>query len=333
LIKFEHINAVSTDDALSALRRYGEGARLIAGGQDLLFRIKKYLVQPECIINLKTIPHLNYIRPSAQSNLRIGALTTLSEIARSAELQRGYAALAQAAGVVASPQIRNMGTLAGNICQDVWCWYLQDGFSCWKSGGKFCDLAGGDSRYYGSIMGGHLCLSNHPSDTAVALAALDAKIHVASARGVRVASMSEFLCGHNWIGPRLQSHTLALDELVTEIEIPFRPTRSAYVKFALRKSWDFAIASVAVSAVMQDRVWKDVRIVLGGVATSPHRCAEAEALVVNRTMSAELADAAAQAALKAAKPLRMNGYKVDLSKTLIRRALVSLEEQDSKPTE
>jgi xanthine dehydrogenase YagS FAD-binding subunit len=193
VINFEHINAASTDEALNALSRYGQGARLIAGGQDLLFRIKKYLVEPECVINLKTIPGLRYIRTHSSDNLRIGALTTLTEIARSAAVQRDYAALAQAAGVVASPQIRNMGTLAGNICQDVWCWYLQDGFSCWKSGGKFCDLAAGDSRYYGSVMGGHLCLSNHPSDTAVALAALDAKIHVASARGRRVAPMDEFL--------------------------------------------------------------------------------------------------------------------------------------------
>jgi xanthine dehydrogenase YagS FAD-binding subunit len=319
-----HINASSKEEALAALDRYGEGARVLAGGQDLLFRIKKYIVKPECVINIKTIKDMNFIRCVAGEPVRIGALTTLSQVARSPELQRSYAALAQAAGVVASPQIRNMGTMGGNICQDVWCWYLQDGFSCWKSDGKFCDLAGGDSRYYGSVMGGHLCLSNHPSDTAVALAALDAKIHVASARGERIASMGEFLCGHNWVGGRLQAHTLALDELVTEIEIPFRPTHSAYVKFALRKSWDFAIASVALSAVIQDRLWSDLRIVLGGVATYPHRCAEAEELLKNRPMSEDLAAAAADAALQRAKPLRMNQYKVDLSKTLLRRALLSL---------
>jgi len=333
LINFKHINAASTHDAVVALARHGERARLLAGGQDLLFRIKKYIVEPECVINLKTIPGLNHIRVNPTDNPRIGALTTLSQIARSTALRQNYSVLAQAAEVVASPQIRNLATLGGNICQDVWCWYLQDGFSCWKSDGKFCDLAGGDSRYYGSVMGGHLCLSNHPSDTAVALAALDAKIHVASPRGERVASMDEFLSGHNWVGGRLQSNTLGLDELVTEIEVPFRPTHSTYVKFALRKSWDFAIASVALSAVIQDRVWKDLRIVLGGVATFPYRCAEAEALVVNKTMSEELADAAAQAALQRAKPLRMNGYKVDLSRTLLRRALTSLEEQKLKRTE
>ena len=333
MINFNHISVATTDDAWSALSRYGEGAWLLAGGQDLLFRIKKFIVQPECVINLKNIAGLNDIRSRPEENLRIGALTTLSQVALSAPLQKNYSVLAQAAAVVASPQIRNLGTLGGNICQDVWCWYLQDGFSCWKSGGKFCDLAGGDSRYYGSVMGGHLCLANHPSDTAVALAALDANLHVASPRGGRVVSIGEFLSGHNWVGGRLQSHTLGLDEIVTEIEMPFRPTHSTYVKFALRKSWDFAIASVAVSAVIEDHVWRDLRIVLGGVATFPYRCAEAEDLLRNRSMSEDLAAEAAETALRPAKPLRMNQYKVDLSKTLIRRALISLEEQNSKRTE
>ncbi len=324
MINFKHVNASSVGHAVSALAQYGERARVLAGGQDLLFRIKKYIVQPECVVNLKTIPGLSYIRTGPEENLTIGALTPLSKIAESAELQRNYSVLAQAAGVVASPQIRNMGTLGGNICQDVWCWYLQDGFSCWKSGGKFCDLAAGDSRYYGSIMGGHLCLSNHPSDTAVALTALDARIHVVSSKEKRAIAISDFLPGHTWIDGRLQSHALQSDEIVTEIELPFRPTRSAYLKFAVRKSWDFAIASVAVSAVIENEIWDDVRIVLGGVATSPHRSEEAEAVLRKKKVSDALAAAAAEAALQPAKPLKMNGYKVDLSKTLLRRALLSL---------
>ena len=324
MINFKHINASSVDHALSVLAQYGEGARVLAGGQDLLFRIKKAIAKPECVVNLKTIPGLSYIRSEPEENLTIGALTPLSKIAGSMELQRNYSVLAQAAAVVASPQSRNMGTLGGNICQDVWCWYLQDGFSCWKSGGKFCDLAAGDSRYYGSIMGGHLCLSNHPSDTAVALAALDARIHVASPKGERTIAISDFLPGHTWIGSRLQCHALQLDEIVTEIEVPFHPTRSTYLKFAVRKSWDFAIASVAVSAVIANGRWDDVRIVLGGVATSPHRSQEAEALLQKKKISDALAAAAVEAALQPAKPLKMNGYKVDLSKTLLRRALLSL---------
>jgi xanthine dehydrogenase YagS FAD-binding subunit len=324
LINFKHIDASSTEHALSLLAQYGEGARILAGGQDLLFRIKKYIVKPKCVVNIKTIPGLSYVRSDPGESLRIGALTTLAEIAHSAELRQRYSVLAQAAGVVASPQIRNMGTLAGNICQDVWCWYLQEGFSCWKSGGKFCDLAGGDSRYYGSIMGGHLCLSNHPSDTAVALAALDAQLHVASPRGEQRMTITDFLPGHSWVGSRLQSHVLCADEIVTEIEIPFQPTHSAYIKFAQRKSWDFAIASAAVSAVIRDRIWNDVRIVVGGVATFPYRSREAEDLLRNRSISDSAAAEVAETALQSAKPLKMNSYKVELSKTLVRRALLSL---------
>lgn len=321
---FEHVSAASVEHALSVLEKYGPEGRVMAGGQDLLFRIKKYIVQPACIVDLKTIPGLSYIRSEAGS-LKIGALTTLSEIASSPQLRDGFAVIAQAAGVVASPQIRNLGTIGGNLCQDVWCWYLQDQFSCWKSGGKFCDLAGGDSRYYGSIMGGHLCLANHPSDAAPALAALDAQICIASPRGQRKVPLSEFLPGHTWVEDTLQSHILKPDEIVTEIEASFKPTHSIYLKYAPRKSWDFALASAAVSAVIRNGVWEDVRIVFGGIATHPYRSQEAESLVKENEMDEALATEAAETALSKAKPLKMNHYKLDLSKVLLRRALLALD--------
>ena len=329
MINFKHIDASSTEHALSVLAQYGEGARVLAGGQDLLFRIKKYIVKPECVVNIKTIPGLSYVRSEPQESLRIGALTTLSQIAHSSELQQKYSVLAQAAGVVASPQIRNMGTLAGNICQDVWCWYLQDGFSCWKSGGKFCDLAGGDSRYYGSIMGGHLCLSNHPSDTAVALAALDARIHIASPRGKQTTAITDFLPGHTWVGGRLQSHALRADEIVTEIEIPFRPTHSTYVKFALRKSWDFAIASVAVSAVIQDGDLERRENSIGRYCDVSLTGAGRLKIFCGTSKSAKRSGRSRRSGSPSAKPLKMNGYKVELSKTLVRRALLSLAEPEN----
>ena len=320
---FEHVSATSVEHALSTLAKYGPESRVMAGGQDLLFRIKKYIVQPRCVVDIKTIPGLNTIRTDS-AGLQIGALATLSTIAASPELKKNYAGLAQAASVVASPQIRNLGTIGGNLCQDVWCWYLQDGFSCWKSGGKFCDLAGGDSRYYGSIMGGHLCLSNHPSDLAPALAALDARIHVASPRGKRSVPILEFLPGHQWVGETLQSHALQPDEIVTQIEAPFRPTRSIYLKSAPRKSWDFALSSVAVSVVMNDGICTDLRIVFGGIATHPYRSPEAESLVKGNKITEALAAEAAETALSKAKPLKMNGYKLDLSKVLLRRALMAV---------
>jgi xanthine dehydrogenase YagS FAD-binding subunit len=218
-----------------------------------------------------------------------------------------------------------MGTIGGNICQDVWCWYLQDGFSCWKSGGSFCDLAGGDSSIYGSVMGGHLCLSNHPSDTAPALAALDAEVSMVSPRGGRKLPMGDFLPGHVWIGGRLQCHVLEPDEIVTEIGIPAALSRrSAYLKFAHRKSWDFSLASAAVSAVVEEGVCRDVRIVLGGVATQPYRSPEAENALDGKRIDEESARQAGEVALQRARPLKMNKYKIDLAKVLVRRAFMAI---------
>jgi xanthine dehydrogenase YagS FAD-binding subunit len=324
LKEFAHISASSVDHALSVLQQYGPEAHLMAGGQDLLFRIKKYIVQPACIVDLKTIPGMSSITFAPEGSLRIGSLATLAEIASSPDIRKHYTALAEATGAVASPQIRNMGTIGGNLCQDVWCWYLQDGFSCWKSGGTFCDLAAGDSRYYGSIMGGHLCLSNHPSDAAPALAALDAWIHLTSPKGKRRIPILEFFQGHQWVGNRLQSHQLRPEEVVTEIEIPLKPTRSTFLKFAPRKSWDFAMASVAASVVIEQGICKDVRIVLGGIATHPYRSREAEALLKGNRIDDALAGEAGRVALQQARPLKMNHYKVDLSQVLVRRALQAI---------
>jgi xanthine dehydrogenase YagS FAD-binding subunit len=324
---FEHYNATSVEQTVALLGRHGEAARVIAGGQDILFRMKKYIVTPAVLINLKTIPALNQIRHEKNVGLKIGPLATLSAIASSAEVQTNYHALAQAAHVVASPQIRNFGTIGGNLCQDVWCWYLQDGFSCWKSGGSFCDLAGGDSSIYGSVMGGHLCLANHPSDLAPALVALDASIHIASPRGPRQVSAADFFPGHIWVGSRLQCHILQHDEIISEIEIPFRPARSTYIKFAYRKSWDFAVASVAAVATGKQAECDDLRLVFGGVATHPFRSVDAEKFLRGKKIDETTASQASEVALANARPLKMNQYKVDLAKTLAKRALLAVANQ------
>jgi xanthine dehydrogenase YagS FAD-binding subunit len=321
---FAHHNATSLEQAVALLAQHGEAARVIAGGQDILFRMKKYIVTPAVLVNLKSVPGLNYVCHQHSVGLKIGPLATLSDIAASAVVQRNYSALAQAANVVASPQIRNVGTIGGNLCQDVWCWYLQDGFSCWKSGGSFCDLAGGDSSIYGSVMGGHLCLANHPSDLAPALVALDARLHIASPRGVRQIPAADFFPGHIWVGSRLQCHILQHDEIISEIEIPFRSARSTYVKFAYRKSWDFAVASVAAVATGNQPECDDLRLVFGGIATHPFRSVVAENFLRGKTIDDDSAREAAELALSDSRPLKMNQYKVELAKTLAKRALVAV---------
>jgi xanthine dehydrogenase YagS FAD-binding subunit len=324
---FEHYDATSIDQAVALLAQHGEAARVIAGGQDILFRMKKYIVTPTVLVNLKTIPGLNQIRHEKNVGLRIGPLATLSQIAASADVRAHYNALAQAVQVVASPQIRNFGTIGGNLCQDVWCWYLQDGFSCWKSGGRFCDLAAGDSSIYGSVMGGHLCLANHPSDLAPALVALDASIHIASPQGARRVSAADFFPGHIWVGSRLQCHILQHDEIISEIELPFRPARSTYIKFAYRKSWDFAVASVAAVADEKPAQSDGLRLVFGGVATHPFRSFGAENFLRGKKIDETSAGQASEVALADARPLKMNQYKVDLAKTLAKRALLAVGNQ------
>ncbi|HEX9879427.1 MAG TPA: xanthine dehydrogenase family protein subunit M [Candidatus Binatia bacterium] len=326
---FNHVNAASMEEAVSLLERHGREAKVIAGGQDLLFRLKKNLSRPKILVNLKTVPGSSGISFDEKVGLRLGALTTLAAIEDSTIVQERFQVLGQAAGRVASLQIRNMGTLGGNLCQDVWCWYLQSGFSCWKNGGTSCDLVTGDSLTYGSVLGGYRCLAVHPSDTAPALLALDAKVDVVTPRGARTLSIEELLPGQTVVDGFLQSHALQHDELISQIIVPVPPpnSRSLFLKHTLRQVWDFALASVALTLVLEDGQCRDARIVLGGIGTAPARSREAEQLLIGNTITPELAMEAGEVALRRARPLRTprpNDYKVDLSKALIKRALVSL---------
>ena len=326
---FNHVNAASMEEAVSLLERHGREAKVIAGGQDLLFRLKKNLSRPKILVNLKTVPGSSDISFDEKVGLRLGALTTLAAIEDSTIVQERFQVLGQAAGRVASLQIRNMGTLGGNLCQDVWCWYLQSGFSCWKNGGTSCDLVTGDSLTYGSVLGGYRCLAVHPSDTAPALLALDAKVDVVTPRGARTLSIEELLPGQTVVDGFLQSHALQHDELISQIIVPVPPpnSRSLFLKHTLRQVWDFALASVALTLVLEDGQCRDARIVLGGIGTAPARSREAEQLLIGNTITPELAMEAGEVALRRARPLRTprpNDYKVDLSKALIKRALVSL---------
>jgi len=326
---FIHVNAASMEEAVSLLQRHGPEAKVIAGGQDLLFRLKKNLSRPKILVNLKTVPGSSDVSFDEKEGLHLGALTPLAAIEDSPVVKERYPALAQAAGRVASLQIRNMGTLGGNLCQDVWCWYLQSGFSCWKNGGTRCDLVTGDSLTYGSILGGFRCLAVHPSDMAPALLALDAKVDVITPRGAKTLSIEELLPGQTIVGGSLQSHSLQHDELISHVRVPLPApnTKSLFHKHTLRQVWDFALASVAVVLVLKDGRCQDARLVLGGIGTAPYRSREAEKLLINNTITAELAREVSEVALQPARPLRTprpNNYKVDLGKAILKRALLSL---------
>lgn len=320
--EFKHFNAYSIDEAVSLLGRYGDRACVIAGGTDLLGKMKDVILPtyPEAVINIKTIPDLNYITQSDEM-LKIGALTTLAEIAHSEAVRSRCLALAEAACRAASPQIRNMGTIAGNICQDLRCWYYRNQnnrFSCLRKKGGRCYAIKGDNRYHsifgGSVSGG--CMAVHPSDTAPALIALDAKIKTSS----RMIDAQDFF----EVKP-VKTTVLKTDEIVTEIQVPAPPagTSSTFLKFALRKSIDFPIVNCAAMITVKDGKVAGARICLNAVHVVPYRAARAEKVIIGKSLNEAVAEEAGQAAVAEAKPLEHNKYMVAVARTLVKRAILA----------
>jgi xanthine dehydrogenase YagS FAD-binding subunit len=327
---FAHVNAATVDEACSLLRRYKGKAVLSAGGTDLLSTLKGENLPeyPKAVINIKTIQGLNEITEKGGA-LQIGALARLSDIAGSPLVRRSCEVLAEAALSVATPQIRNAATIGGNLCQDTRCWYyryprrLGGPLHCLRKGKGRCLAVTGDNRYH-AIIGGRKCFAVCPSDTAVALAALNACIRIAGANGERTIPVMEFF---NPLG-----NALVWGEMVTSVEIPVieAPARQAFLKFTLRKPVDFAVVSVASVIVEEQGACADARIVLGAVAPGPLRASEAEHILKGRPITAELASEAARIALADAKPLSMNAYKTEIARTLVKRALLGKQQDNTE---
>ena len=320
--RFAHIDALTVDEAVSYLRRYGDGARAIAGGTDLLGKMKDRILPryPEAIVNLKTIPGLDFIREGG-GLLTIGALTRLEDIATDPVINRQYAALAAAARRTASPNLRQMGTLAGNICQDIRCWYYRSAdnrFPCLKKGGGRCYAIDGDNRYH-SIFGGTVeegCYAVHPSDTAPALIALGAAVRTSK----RTVEAEDFFAAG--VG---KTTVLDSDEIVTEIELRSSPraTKSAFSKFALRKSIDFPIVNCAARITVSDGKVAAARICLNAVHIKPYRSKDAEESIAGKGLTEANAEAAGAAAVASARPMTHNGYMVQIAKTLVKRTILA----------
>ena len=319
------MDASTVEEAVSYLRRYRGGASVLAGGTDLLGKMKDMVLPeyPEAIINLKSIPGLDFIAEDG-GMLRIGALTRIEAVATHSVVRSRYAALAEAARRTASPHLREMGTLGGNICQDVRCWYYRNPnnrFACLRKGGGKCYAIDGDNRYH-SIFGASVeegCCAVHPSDTAPALVALGARVETSK----RTLAIEEFF----QVGVS-RTTVLEDDEIVTEIRIP-RPgehARSSFIKFALRKSIDFPIVNCAAAVTLShDRV-TDVRICLNAVYVTPYRALEAEESLVGEVLSEENAERAGAAAVSTARPLAHNAYMVQIAKTLVKRTVLACRE-------
>jgi len=319
---FHHINASSVDEAVSWLRRYGHRANLIAGGTDLIGKMKDEILPtyPEAIVNLKTIPGLDFIKEEG-AVLKIGALSRLHDIATNPTIIARYPALAVAAHRTASPNIRQMGTIGGNICQDIRCWYYRNPrnrFPCLRKGGGRCYAIDGDNRYHsifgGSVEGG--CIAVHPSDTAPALIALNARIGTSK----RMIDAEDF-----FLVDVLKTTILDADEIVTEIHVPepSSGTRSAFLKFAIRKSIDFPIVNCAAMITSLAGRVSAARICLNAVFVRPYRAIRAEEAIVGKAIEEMTAESAAAAALSGAQPLEHNRYMVQIGETLVRRTIMS----------
>jgi xanthine dehydrogenase YagS FAD-binding subunit len=312
--KFTHINANTVEGAVGSLAEFGDSASAIAGGTDLLGELvlRSRREQPEYIINLKTISGLDYINEDS-SGLKIGAMTRLHDIAFSSTVISNYPALAEAARKVASWQIRNMGTIGGNICQQVRCLYLRSSwnkFDCIRKGGALCYSTLGDNRFNSIFGAAGGCIAVNPSDTAPVLVALGATIMTSS----RSIDAEDFFDG-------LNTTVLASDEIVTEIQIPAPASgsRQAFAKASIRKAVDFALASAAVFITSNE-----ARVVLGGVAPTPIRATVAENALQGQAISESLAEAVAEAAVDGAVKLPNNGYKVQVTKGVVKRAVLAL---------
>jgi len=311
---FNHVNATSLAEVRTAL---ADGkTNLIAGGTDLLGTLKDNILPtyPSTVINLKTVPGLDYIKEEG-GMLKIGAVTRLADIAADATVQKKYTALAQAASRVATPHVRDMGTIGGNIAQLHRCWYFrkpENRFPCIRKGGNTCFAMTGDNRYHSIFGAVNRCLAVHPSDTAPALIALNAKV-VTDKRTVEAENFFDVKQPGNTV--------LAADEIITEIQIPAPPAgaKSAFLKFAIRKSIDFPIVNCAVMVG-----GLSPRICLNAVAPKPYRATKAEAAIAGKTINEANAEAAGAAAVEDASSFPPAAqFKKQIAKTLVKRALLA----------
>lgn len=318
---FELFQPSDLENAFGLLDRYGAEAWPMAGGQDSLDWFKDRNKRPVAVIDLKGLPGMRGVTQNADG-IEIGAMTTLSEIAENALILQNYSLLASAAERVASPQIRNVGTLGGNLCQDARCWYYRAGLDCYRAGGNTCyaDSPEGMNREH-CLFGASRCVAVTPSDLAPALVALEAVMVVQNAAGSREIPAEAF-----FIGPDVNIERMTVLEsgdLLTSVKIPAKwaGARFYFEKVSDRATWDFALINIAAALLVNGDTVQDLRIACGAVQCVPRRLTGVEDIVRGSTRDAETLDLAAGAAARGATALNYNHFKIPLMENLVRRAL------------
>jgi xanthine dehydrogenase YagS FAD-binding subunit len=322
---FINSNASSFSDAVAiaqAARSRGQVIAFSGGGSDLLQQLKDGVVKPDLVINLRSVAGSDQVESLAEG-VSIGGLITLDTLASNELINSQYIVLAEAARSVATPQIRNVGTLAGNITQRPWCWYYRNGFACFKAGGNQCFSVAGENQF-NAIFGGGPSFIVHASDLAPALVALQASFNTLGPGGARRLSAEEF-----FISPAqdpAHENALGAEELLSGVSLPIASPgmRSAYHKVMDRKAWTHAVVSAALVLDMRDTLCVSARLVLGGVAPIPWRLPEVERLLAGQTLNADLAREAGAVAIANARPLAKNAYKLPLTSAVVERTIMSL---------
>lgn len=319
--QFTYKRAASIQEAVEAASQ--PESRILAGGTDLLGCLRDGVFRADRVVSISGLKDLKGISATPGGGLRIGALTTLAQIVDHARLRQAYPALAQAAASAASPQLRNQGTIGGNLCQRPRCWYFRGDFHCARKGGPTCFAITGENQLH-CIFGGDGCYMVHPSDTAPALVALDAKVRIQGKQGARTIPLASF-----FVAPKvsvLKENVLAPGEVLTEILLdpPEPGTRSSYRKVRERGAFDFAVAGAAIVLTMAEGKVRKARVVLSGVAPIPWRSAEAEAALTGKAVNAQVIAEAAAAAVKNAETMGQNEYKVPLVRGMLEDALMAL---------
>ena len=318
---FELLQPASTADALGLLDRYGSDAWILAGGLDSFDWLKDRIKRPRYVVDLSGIDELKGVR-ERDGGLEIGAMTTLTDVVRHPVVRQRYGILMDAAEAAASPQIRNQGTLGGNVSQDTRCWYYRAGWSCYRAGGNICyaDTPESMNREH-AILGADRCVAVNPSDTAPALITLGASMVIRGNSGERLIDAEDYFIGPGTDITRM--NVLQSGELLTAIRIPgdWAGATFYFEKVRDRQVWDFALVSVASAMVTSGETIQNMRLVVNAVAARPLRLARVEQFVKGKPRNEATADAAGEMAIEGAQPLRFNAYKVPLMRNLVKRAI------------
>jgi xanthine dehydrogenase YagS FAD-binding subunit len=323
---FELFQPATTEDALTLLARYGSDAWVLAGGLDSFDWLKDRIKRPKVVVDLSQIKNLSGVR-EAGGGLEIGAMTTLTEVVRHPLVRQRYSILLEAAEAAASPQIRNQGTIGGNVSQDTRCWYYRSGWKCYRAGGNVCfaDTPTAINREH-AILGADRCVAVNPSDTAPALIALDAQMVIRGPRGERVVNAEDY-----FIGPSADITRMTLlnpGDLLTAIRIPaaWAGTQFYFEKIRDRQVWDFPLVNIASAAVFSGGNIERIRIAVNGVAARPLRLKQVEDAVRGKPRNEATAEMAGQLAIQGVQSLQHNGYKVPLMRNLVKRSIRGVKE-------